>query len=218
MVLARDRVAIDVGGIVVRSQLRLGPIPNPGRDIAAEGLEVRWVIRERRRVSRRTRVQRALRGARRGCAVMRLIAHAEFQVLPGAVIDLELAVELRPFLRVSDIDIGGTEYPTECHRYAAGRRRVVDRIAEIEVRSRPKAVQLVAGAAAQSGVGLGHILVRRFAVTPGITDLCEEAQGTVGIPSRVEIDEVRGSGFIGPRYLIVDPVEGARDTGEVRLG
>src|SRR6185437_7974437 len=59
---------------------------------------------------------------------------------------------------------------------------------------------------------------RRLAVAPGVTDLTEEGQCLGGIPGGVEVDEIRGRGFIGPGDLIVDSVERARYAREVRLG
>ena len=66
--------------------------------------------------------QRSLGDAVVGSAVMGLVAHAELQVLPGAVVDLVLAVDLGPFFLVFDVDVLGTENPAEGHRHAAGSR------------------------------------------------------------------------------------------------
>ena len=53
VVLARDRIAIDVGGTVVGRQLRRRPVPDVGRDVAAEGVEIRRIVGEARRIVRR---------------------------------------------------------------------------------------------------------------------------------------------------------------------
>ena len=91
---------------------------------------------------------------------MRLVTHAELQVLPGAVVDLVVAVDFRPLFRVFHVDIAGAEDPAEGDRYAAGSRRGVVGVAQVEVRSAAEAVQLVAGAAAEAGLGLRHVLGR----------------------------------------------------------
>src|SRR6202035_2028065 len=119
-------------------------------DIAAEGVEVGRIILEPLRVIRRVHAggERALGDAGGGYAVVRLVTHAELQVLPGAVIDLVVAVDLRPLFRVSDVDVLGTEYPAEGDRNAAGSRRRVDGVAKIEVGRTAEPVELISSAAA----------------------------------------------------------------------
>ena len=62
--------------------------------------------------------------------------------------------------------------------------------------------------------GVFEVVVARHEVT----DLAEERQNVVCFPSGVEIDEIRGGGFVRPRDLIVDAIERARHAGKVRLG
>src|ERR1700680_1342878 len=159
---------------------------------------------------------------------MRLVAHAELQVLPGAVVDLVVAVDFRPLFSVFDVNVLSAENPAEADRPAAGSRRRVVGVAQVEVGSGAEAVQLVAGTAAESGLSLRYILGGRLAVAPGVTDLAEEGECAAGIPSRVKIDEIGRRGFVRSRDLIVDAIERAigfprnsvegRYTGEVRFG
>src|SRR5260370_17370209 len=107
-----DRGAIDVVGDVVRGKLRRRPVPDAGRNIAAEGVEVRGIVRESGRIIERAGAAavhaaegRAL-GDRVGRgAVMRFVAHTELEVLPLAVVDLVLTLDLAPLFLLFTVDV-----------------------------------------------------------------------------------------------------------------
>src|SRR5260370_40971404 len=80
------------------------------------------------------------------------------------------------------------------------------------------AVQRVPGSRTETRIRLGHVLGRRLAIAFRIPDLAEECPRLGGLPVGVEVDESRRCALIGPRDLVVNAINSARDRREVRLG
>src|SRR6202035_1004750 len=92
--------------------------------------------------------------------------------------------------------------------------RSVDGVAEIPGRAAVDAVQRVRGTAADSGVGLEHILRRGASVAARHAQLPEETQGITGAELDVQIAEIGARALVGTRDLIVDTVCLARHSRE----
>ncbi len=137
---------------------------------------------------------------------MLLVAHAELEVLPRIIVDLEVAVDLGPGFRVLHVDVLIAENPAEGDRHAARVGVVLIGVAKIEARAAADAVQLVAAPVPSPG-GFGYVLLGGFAVAPRVAHLAEEGQRVAGIPGVIQIDEIGGGVFVRPGNLVVDAID-----------